>query len=89
MEMIVCSAELRLQIEESLIGSAQIPQSPKNECEWTISKLSVSSSGSIELFNQKYGIHIEFQPIVNDSEVQWVCKGKPEKYVPVNCRENT
>jgi len=89
LKMLVCSAQLRQNVEEHLLKGHVMLKTMSNPCPKVISTLDIDKSGLISLKNYKYKIELSLIPMMVDSKVNWSCKGSPKEYVPLRCRNNT
>ncbi|WP_420002017.1 pilin [Acinetobacter sp. LF10] len=81
-------AQLRSEISNSLIAKKEItqkeldnPSSFKN-----IAYLEVDRTGKILIITATPSVSIRLVPEYKDGAIEWQCHGRPEKFVPANCR---
>lgn len=47
----------------------------------------ISTSGEIKMFSPQLGVMLVITPSVHEGIVSWSCWGRPNKKVPITCRE--
>jgi len=86
-EMVLCSSATKVEVEEYILSGENLIRDYENYCPELIDLVSVNKSGDILLSNSEFGIDIIFKPRkADESTIEWLCIGKPEKYVPKYCR---
>ncbi len=86
--MVLCSGQLRPEIEKHLLGGQTVPTDLSNPCIKHISELEIDKRGVIRMKNKPYAIELMFIPTKTEDKILWTCKGSPEEYVPRRCRSN-
>lgn len=61
-------------------GNLQIKKPRDADFAW------LTSDGKIILYNEEFGVLAELTPVINNNEVEWKCKGYPERLLPSDCR---
>jgi len=84
--MLMCTLDLRKQVEQQLIRGEAVSVSFNNTCPDLIATLDINEQGGMVLTGSKYQLRMTLNPVVESGKVHWSCSGEPAASVTKLCK---
>lgn len=84
--MLVCTKELREQVERQVLANAPVTAEFSNKCPDLIATLELDEGGGMVITGNKHPVTLTLRPVVEAGKVRWSCRGEPEGTVTKLCK---